>query len=72
MLQELPDSFFQLPKLQELTLVNNNFNEIPSQLASMDELREIYLNGACGRKKVVVPAEITKKGILKDCYDGQI
>ena len=71
-MQCLPDSFFELEKLSELTLVNNQLEEVPAKLAGIATLKELYLNGACGRKPVVVPEEVKKRGVLQDCYEGQI
>jgi hypothetical protein len=70
--QSLPDSFYELEKLSELTLVNNQLEEVPAKLAGIGTLKELYLNGACGRKPVVVPEEVKKRGVLQDCYEGQI
>ena len=53
--QSLPESFFQLPRLQELTLANNALRAIPPELGRITTLQELYLNGACGAKSISPP-----------------
>lgn len=57
---------------QRNTNMASSLLQIPAKLGGMLTLKELYLNGSCGRKVVVVPAEITARGILQDCYEGQI
>jgi hypothetical protein len=38
----------------------------------MPKLRELYLNGACGQRPVLIPARLRDKDVVKDCYEGQI
>jgi len=33
---------------------------------------QLYLNGACGQRAVNIPAKLSEKGVVKDCYQGQI
>lgn len=69
---ELPQSFFSIPKLEELTLCNNNLKTVPADLALLPSLKELYLNGACGQRPVVIPKKLADKDVVKDCYEGQI
>ena len=69
---ELPASFFTTPKLEELTLCNINLKAVPEALADLPSIKELYLNGACGQRAVVIPGRLKDLGVVKDCYEGQI